>query len=83
MQKHPCEEALILARVRRITLYARPKYTFLSAEKQPLIPFSEFAVHRRMYGKVSRSSILSFLSYIDHGVAAICQFVEIRRHRGS
>jgi hypothetical protein len=31
-----------------------------------------------MYGKVSRSSILSFLSYIDHGVAAICQFVEIR-----
>jgi hypothetical protein len=41
-------------------------------------PFSEFAVHRRMYGKVSRSSILSFLSYIDHGVAIICQFIEIR-----
>jgi hypothetical protein len=46
-------------------------------------PFSEFAVHWGTYGKVSRSSILSFLSYIDHGVAAICQFVEIRRHRGS
>jgi hypothetical protein len=29
-----------------------------------------------MYGKVSRSSILSFLSFcIGHGVAAICQFV--------
>jgi hypothetical protein len=28
MQKRPCEEALILARVRRITLYAGPKYTF-------------------------------------------------------
>jgi hypothetical protein len=24
-----------------------------------------------------------FLSHIDHGVAAICQFVEIRRQRGS
>ena len=36
-----------------------------------------------MYGKVSRSFFLSFLFYIGHGVAAICQFVEIRRHRGS
>jgi hypothetical protein len=41
-------------------------------------PFSEFAVHRGMYGKVSRSSFLSFLSYIGHGVAVICQFVEIQ-----
>jgi hypothetical protein len=36
-----------------------------------------------MYGKVSGSFFLSFLLYIGHGVAAICQFVEIRRHRGS
>jgi hypothetical protein len=26
--------------------------------------FSEFAVHRGMYGQVSRSSILSFLSFV-------------------
>jgi hypothetical protein len=31
-----------------------------------------------MYGKVFRFSILSFLSYIDHGVAVIYQFVEIQ-----
>jgi hypothetical protein len=43
-----------------------------------LSPFKEFAVHRGMYGKVSRSSFLSFLSYIGHGVAVIRQFVEIQ-----
>jgi hypothetical protein len=51
--------------------------TFVGRETA-LSPFKEFAVHRGMYGKVSRSSFLSFLSYIGHGVAVIRQFVEIQ-----
>jgi hypothetical protein len=56
---------------------------FLSAEAgTALNPFRSLP-YIGMYGKVSRSFSLSFPFYIDHGVAATYQFVEIRRHRGS
>jgi hypothetical protein len=63
------------------TRLARQTHVQLSAEAgTALNPFRSLP-YIGMYGKVPRSFFPSFLFYIGHGVAAICQFVEIRTPR--